>query len=411
MEGTKTDSVLSGIRVAAFTHFAAGPLTVQFLGALGADVIKIESPAGDLNRTLVRDLDGRFGEASPYFATLNRNQRGIVLDLKSAAGRDIARQIIERSDILVENFKPGALERLGFGYEAVRVFAPAIIYCSISGYDPNGPKRDARGQDLLIQALSGLASLTGRGKTPPSPAGTYVPDAYTSQMNVIAILCALRHRDATGEGQKVYADMMSSSLHLMAQEASYILNVGDQMPRSPAGIAHVDQAAPYGTYEAADGAFVMSLAPPERVGALAERLGVRTAIEPYLSERGMKEHRDEVAHSLAAAFKSLPLTDALALAEEAEIWAAPVRSLAEALADPVVAASGLIQETDSAYAGRYRFVREPISLPASPIRCSRPAPAHGEHTIEILRELGYGEPEIGALITERVAIGNQPIDE
>lgn len=398
------DGVLKGIRVAAFTHFAAGPLTVQFLGALGADVVKVESPGGDLNRTLVRDLASPFGEASPYFATLNRNQRGIALDLKSEGGKEVARRLIAGADVLVENFKPGALSRLGFGYEAVRAFNPTLIYCSISGYDPDGPKRDARGQDLLIQALSGLAAMTGRGGTPPSPAGTYVPDAYTSQMNVIAILCALRHRDATGEGQKVHADMMSSSLHLMAQEASYILNVGPQGPRSAAGIAHVDQAAPYGTYEAADGAFVMSLAGPERVNDLAGRLGVGERLAPYLGEGGMKAHRDEIAGLLAEAFRSRPQAECLALAEEAGIWAAPVRSLTEALNDPVVAASGLVQETDSRYAGRYRFVREPVSLPASPIRCSRPAPAHGEHTIEVLRELGYAEGEIEKLIAEGAAM-------
>lgn len=398
------DGVLSGIRVAAFTHFAAGPLTAQFLGALGADVVKAESPGGDLNRTLVRDLDSPFGEASPYFVTLNRNQRGIALDLKCEGGRAAARRLIERADVLVENFKPGALERMGFGYEAVRSFHPAIIYCSISGYDPDGPKRDARGQDLLIQALSGLAAMTGRGGTPPVPAGTYVPDAYTAHMNVIAILCALRHRDATGEGQKVHADMMSSTLHLMAQEASYIMNVGPQGPRSAAGIAHVDHKAPYGTYEAADGAFVMSLAAPERVADLAKRLEVGERMAAFLTERGMKAHRDEIAQVLADAFKTRPLATALALAEESGIWAAPVRSLAEALADPVVEASGLVQETDSAYAGRHRFVREPVSLPASPLRCSRPAPAHGEHTVEVLRELGYDEKEIGALIAERAAI-------
>lgn len=398
-------SVLTGIKVAAFTHFAAGPLVAQFLGALGADVVKIESPGGDRNRTLVRNPEADF-DASPYFATLNRNQRDIVLDLKSPGGREVARKLAEGADILVENFKPGALERLGFGYEAVRAYNPAIIYCTISGFPPDGPRGAEPGQDLLIQALSGLISMTGRGDGSPSPAGTYVPDAYTSQMNIIAILCALRHRDATGEGQRVYADMMSSTLHLLAQEACYILNSGEQRPRSPSGIAHVDHKAPYGTYEAADGFFVLSLATPELVDRLAGMLGVRDELSPLLSEEGLMTHRDRIAEVLGMGFRKHSVTESLAFAKDAGIWAAPVRSLREALDDPAVEASGLMQRTESALCGKpYRFLREPVHMSASPIECSRPAPAHGQHSEEILRELGYSENEIGALKSARAVVG------
>jgi len=399
--------VLDGIRVAAFTHFAAGPLTAQFLGALGADVVKIESLSGDVNRVLVRDPESPFGEASPYFVTLNRNQRGVALDLKSDGGRAVARRLVERADVLIENFKPGSIERLGFGYAAVRAYNPAIIYCPISGYDPDGPMRDARGQDILIQALSGLAALTGRGDGPPVPLGTYVPDAYTSQMNVIAILCALRHRDATGEGQRVHADMMSSTMHLLAQEASSYMNLGYAGKRSRAGIAHVDHPAPYGVYEAADGAFVLSVTSADNVRKLAERLRVADRIAAHLTARGVKARRDDVAAALAEGFRKIALREALAMAEEIGIWAAPVRSLPEALADPAVVASGLVRETDSLYAGRYRFIREPLTMPASPIQCTRPAPAIGEHTFEVMRELGYGEDEIAALAKTGAVAGRE----
>jgi len=398
-------SVLKGVKVAAFTHFAAGPLVAQFLGALGADVIKIESPGGDRNRTLVRDPEAAFN-VSPYFATLNRNQRDIVLDLKSEGGREVARKLIRQADILIENFKPGALERLGFGYEAVRADNPGIIYCTISGYPPDGPKGMEPGQDLLIQALSGLISLTGRGDTAPSPAGTYVPDAYTAQMNIIAILCALRHRDATGEGQRVYADMMSSTLHLLAQEASYVLNLGPQAPRSRSGIAHVDHKAPYGTYESADGAFVLSVAIPEQVRNLAGLLEVADDLGSLLDDEGLMTHRDRIAETLNRAFKKRSMDDCLRLVKETGIWAAPVRSLREALADPAIEESGLVQSLDSAFSGgEYKFLKEPVHLSASPIECSRPAPAHGEHSQEILRGLGYSEDEIGALLEERAVVG------
>ncbi|MBC8158634.1 MAG: CoA transferase, partial [Alphaproteobacteria bacterium] len=333
--------VLSGIKVVAFTHFAAGPLVAQFLGSLGADVIKVEAPGKDLNRTLVRDTESPFGEASPYFATLNRNQRGIVLDLKSEGGRGVALRLVKQADVLVENFKPGALERLGFGYPEMRDLNPRLIYCLISGYDPTGPAKNERGQDILIQALSGMIALNGREGGPPVPTGTYAADAYTSQMNVIAVLCALRHRDATGEGQWVHADMMGSALHMMAQEASYILNVGYQPRRSTAGVAHTDHKAPYGAYQAVDGEFVLSVTGPEQLGALADLLGVRDQIEAHLNERGLKVHRDEVANVLAKAFVNISRTDALEMAATAGVWAAPIRSLAEALEDPVVAAGTL----------------------------------------------------------------------
>ncbi len=169
--------VLSDLKVVAFTHYAAGPLTAQFIGALGAEVIKIEAPAQDLNRYAVRDHDGRFGGVSPYFVTLNRNQRTIALDLKSNVGKDIAQRLIENSDLVIENYRPGVLDRLGFGYEQLKTKKPSLIYCSISGYDLLGPSRDAPGQDLIIQALSGITMLTGSSGSNPVPVGTYAIDA------------------------------------------------------------------------------------------------------------------------------------------------------------------------------------------------------------------------------------------
>ncbi len=393
--------VLNGIRVAAFTHFAAGPLTAQFLGALGADVIKIEAPFGDFNRQGIRDQDGRFGGLSPYFVTLNRNQRAISLDLKSQSGMEAARRLIRSSDVMIENFKPGALDKLGLGYPGVRDIRDDLVYCSISAYDREGPKANELGQDLLIQALSGFASLNGFAGMPPMPTGSYPIDAYVSFCCVIGILAALRHRDATGQGQWVRVDMMSAALHLIAQEASYAMNVDPVRERSAANVVHPDQAAPYGVYEAVDGqAFVMSITAPETLAKLAEKLGILEEIAPYLTTRGIKNDRDRVSEALARALKKLNRDDALALCKSLGIWAAPIRSIVEALDDPAVVARGIVRDVDSPYAGKHRVVVEPLHMSETPIEFSRPAPALGAHSREVLSELGYSEAEIDAMAAE-----------
>jgi len=204
-------TALSGIRVAAFTHFAAGPIAAQYLGSFGADVIKVESPQQDVNRYALRDPNGGLQGISPYYVVTNRNQRGIVIDLKKASGMSIARQLIACSDVVIENYRPGVMQRLGLDYDDARKLNPKIIYASISAYDPEGPARDRPGQDLLLQALSGIASLTGRGDGPPIPVGAYIIDGFTAMQVVAGVFAALRHRDQTGEGQWLRADMMSSS--------------------------------------------------------------------------------------------------------------------------------------------------------------------------------------------------------
>ena len=188
-------SALSGIRVAAFTHFAAGPIAAQYLGSLGADVIKVESPQQDINRSALRHPDGLLQGISPYFLVTNRNQRCLGLNLKTPGGLKAAKELIASADVVIENYRPGVMDRLGLGYETAKAMRPDIIYCSLSAYDAKGPARDRPGQDLLLQALSGLASLTGRGDGPPIPVGAYIIDGFTAMQGVAGILAALRYRD------------------------------------------------------------------------------------------------------------------------------------------------------------------------------------------------------------------------
>lgn len=396
-------AVLAGARVAAFTHFAAGPLAAQFLGELGASVVKVEAPWGDLNRYAVRDPEKLQG-ISPYFIATNRSQRAIVLDMRRPAGREVARRLALWADVLIENHRPGAMGRLGLGYEDVRGFNERIVYASCSAYGQEGPGRDLPGQDLLLQARTGIASLTGRGDGPPVPVGAYVIDAYASLMLVIGILGALRHRDATGHGQWVQIDMFSTTLHMLAQEAAYVMNVKPHPERSRAGIAHVDQAAPYGVYQANDGYLVMSLADPTTLEKVAAALGVDREVAPFASEVGLRQHRDEIAEALGRPIKSLSIAEVTQRLAHTGVWVAPVRDLPEALRDPVVAWNALIKQLSSPYGGEYRVIGNPLRMSETPPEGLGPAPAPGQDTVAVLRELKYTDGEIAALLEDGIAV-------
>jgi crotonobetainyl-CoA:carnitine CoA-transferase CaiB-like acyl-CoA transferase len=395
---------LAGIRVAAFTHFAAGPLAAQYLGALGADVVKVEGPKLDVNRSAVRDPADRLHGVSPYFLVTNRNQRCLGLDLKTAQGRAVAARLVERADILLENYRPGVMSKLGLGYDAVHQRNQRLIYCSLSAYDSEGPGRDRPGQDLLIQALSGLASLTGRAAGPPVPVGAYLIDGFTAMQALVGILGALRYRDATGKGQWVRVDMMSTAIYMMAQEASYLLNTGIAPERSRNGIAHVHQAAPYGIYGTADGSIALSIfGNVDAVRRAAAALGMREDVAQHLTEVGLKRDRDAVAAAFAAALKGMTSEQAIARLAPTGVWAVPVRTLAEALADPAVAGGDMVREVHAAYGGTHRVVVEPVKMGGSPIAHTRSAPAPGEHTIEILKELGFSAEEATGLVRQAAA--------
>jgi len=395
--------VLSGIRVAAFTHFAAGPLAAKLLGDLGADVVKVEAPSRDLNRYAIRDAEKLDG-VSPYFLANNRNQRCIMIDLKHPHGLEVARTLVARADVVIENYRPGALEKLGLGYQDVKSGNPDVVYASCSAYGQDGPGRNQPGQDLLLQARTGIASLTGRGGGPPIPVGAYVVDGYASLLLVTGILGALRHRDATGLGQWIQVDMMSSTMDLMAQEAAYTMNIEPHPERSTAGIAHVDQPAPYGLYQTADGYVVISGWGVESVTKAGEALGVLEDLRPYLNERSLRVQRDEVAQAIGKGLRMLPTAEAIQRLSPTGFWVVPVRSFPEALEDPVVAHHGLIKSLSSPYGGQYRVIGNPLKLSETPITDFRPAPAPGEHSVEVLRELHYAPQQIDELLAQKAVI-------
>lgn len=393
-----TEPILAGIRVAAFTHFAAGPIAAQYLGALGADVIKVESPLRDVNRYAVRDPGGRLDGISPYFVVTNRNQRCLGLDLKKPAGLAAALRLIEQSDVVIENYRPGVMDRLGLGYDDAKAHNDRIIYCSLSAYDPEGAARESPGQDLLIQALSGLASLTGRGDGPAVPVGAYLIDGVTALQGVIGILGALRHRDKSGDGQLVRCDMMSAAIYMMAQEASWAMNVGPTS-RSHAGIAHTNQGAPYGIYATRDGSVAIStFGGVPMLRKIAAALDLSSELDSLMTEQGVHAQRDVIAEAIAARLRPLSSQQAIDKVAPTGAWVVRVRELSEALADPAVVATGIIRDVNTPYGGNYRVVVEPLRLSESPLVFSRPAPNQGEHTQSILGELGYADDDVRSMI-------------
>ncbi|MER9820271.1 CoA transferase [Mesorhizobium sp. M0129] len=388
---------LSGIRVLAFTHYAAGPIAAQYLGSLGAEVIKIEAPTGDFQRSGIKEPTAPDDAPSPYFLGMNRNQRSLSIDLKKPEARSVIRKLISPTDVILENFRPGVLERMGLGNKEIISEHPGLVYCSIAAYDPAGPSKNKPGQDLIIQALSGIASLGGPGDGPPIPAGAYVVDTYTASQAVIGIQAALRQRDQTGRGQWVRVDMMSCALHLLASESSYFLNAQVPPTRARHGVCHVCHGAPYGIYATVDGA-VAIVAHAASLPDVARPLGLSDQIVPLLESKGAFTNREQIASCLSNKIRQLTTDEVISALSPTGVLLAPVRSVGQALDDPDVARD-LIREVNHTYGGSYRVAVEPVKFTDSPLVFDRPAPALGEHSIEVLREAGVGADDIRSLIS------------
>ncbi|MER9274065.1 CoA transferase [Mesorhizobium sp. M0643] len=401
---------LSGIRVLAFTHYAAGPIAAQYLGSLGADVIKIEAPAGDFQRSGIKEPSAADDAPSPYFLGMNRNQRSLAIDLKKPEAQSVIRKLIAQTDVILENFRPGVLERMGLGSKEIIGEHPTLVYCSIAAYDPAGPSKNKPGQDLIIQALSGIASLGGPADGPPIPAGAYIVDTYTASQAVIGIQAALRQRDQTGRGQWVRVDMMSCALHLLASEATYFLNAQTPPTRARNGISHVCQGAPYGIYATVDGAVAL-VAHAASLPDVAAALGLSDQIVPLLKGKGAFTNRDQIAEHLSKKIRQLTTDEVLSSITPTGILLAPVRSVGEALADPDVARD-LIREVNHSYGGSYRVAVEPLKFSGSPLVFGRPAPDLGEHSVEVLRESGVDPDRIEALIASgAVRASGHPVSQ
>lgn len=391
------DKALSGVRILDFSHLLQGPFATQLLADMGADVIKIERAGpGDLFRSMTFFAKWVGGSESPNFLAWNRNKRSIALNLKSRAVHAIIMRMAKDADVVVQNFRPGVMARLGYGYEDFKAANPAIIYCSGSGYGEEGPYLERPGQDMLIQGLVGLATNTGRGDGPPVPAGSGMADQIGAMNMVYGILSALYYREKTGKGQKIEVNLLAGMLAHLGQEYCAVLNLGEDFVRPNSGIGHPGMQAPFGIYETRDHRYVSIAMSPFKT--LYETLEApQLAVYDDLSTLFAK--RDEVWEHVNAETRKFAMDDLLDRLLAADIWCAPVQDIRQASEDPQVTHMGMIRSYEHPKAGTVRVVGPAVRMSETPPSIERPAPMVGEHGREILAELGLSEAEIDALET------------
>ena len=399
------DKALSGVRILDFSHLLQGPFATQLLADMGADVIKVERAGpGDLFRSMTFFAKWVGGSESPNFLAWNRNKRSIALNLKSRTVHAIIMKMAKDADIVVQNFRPGVMARLGYGYEDFQAANPAIIYCSGSGYGEDGPYLERPGQDMLIQGLVGLATNTGRGDGPPVPAGSGMADQIGAMNMVYGILSALYYREKTGKGQKIEVNLMAGMLAHLGQEYCAVLNLGEDFVRPNSGIGHPGMQAPFGIYETRDHRFVSIAMSPFKT--LYETLEApHLAVYDDLSTLFSK--RDEVWEHVNAETRTFDMEPLLDRMLAADIWCAPVQDIRKASEDPQVTHMGMITSYEHPKAGTVRVVAPAVTMSETPAAIERPAPMIGEHGREILSECGFSAAEIDAL----VASGDMTIEK
>lgn len=388
-------AVLSGIRVLSFTQFLLGPSGVQFLADLGADVVKIEPPGGRLWERNWSGANRFLNGVSVFFLLAHRNQRSLALDLKKPAAQAVARRLVERADVLVQNFRPGVMSRFGLDWERLHALNPRLIYVSASGYGSSSPYRDRPGQDLLLQALSGLAAISGRAGQPPTPVGTAVVDQHGAALLALGVLAALVERGRTGRGLHVDVSMLRAALDLQIESATYWLN-GAPLAKSATPLASMFHPPPYGVYETRDGWLALSLAP---LATLAGALEL-PALAAFATDAWNFAAREEIARLIEPVLRRRTTKEWIDHLLPHGIWAAPVQTYAETFADPAVQSADAVEEVTHPVAGAVRLLRFPLELSSGRATVRRPPPMAGEHTAEILEACGYAAEEIAALRAE-----------
>lgn len=384
---------LEGITVLDFSLAMSGPFAAQKLGDMGAEVIKIE-PTGDGEWHRTRPAANAWvNQLNSSFISFNRNKRSLSLNLKTDAGKEIAYELIKKADVLLHNFRPGVIERLGLGYETVKSLNEQIVYCSISGYGETGPYVHRPGQDLILQGYSGAMWNIGKKGDPPHPVAMYIADATAAHMAFEGILAALFYRVRNGQGQKVEINMLNAVMDLQVQELSVFLTGGIKPQRSEEPLAHALLTAPYGIYQTKDGYMTVSIGPLPVLGDILNNDRLRSFTE---WNDGMI-HRDEIFRIVAGILPERTTKEWIDIFDQYGYWAGPVYDYEDLVQDEQVIHNNMIIEMDHPTEGKLKMVGIPIGFSESPGSIRYHPPLIGEQTDEILQEIGLTSEKIQSL--------------
>ena len=393
---------LQGIVVLDCTQVMAGPFCSLLLADMGADVIKVEKPdGGDDNRRMGPPfINGR----SAAFLAINRNKRGLALNLRSEDGATVLKRLVEQADVVVENFRPGTMERLGLGYQELKKIRPSLIYCSISGFGQTGPYRERGGFDLVAQGMSGLMSVTGTPDGSPVKVGVPITDLTAGMYSAYGILNAYIYRLRTGEGQMVDTSLIEAGIAYTFWESSVYFATGD-VP-GPLGSAH-RMSAPYQAIKTKDGYITIGAATQSTWEGMCRAIGREELIvDPRFAIPGDRKRREkELAALLEEAFCEETTQHWMEVLEGARVPCGPINDMGQVYSDPQVRAREMLVELEDPELGTLKNIGIPVKLSLTPGSIRRRAPDLGEHSREVLLEAGYSDEDVTRLINAGVVKG------